>query len=100
MGSVALAFLGAVLLLLYRSGCDSEDFEQFVDESYLVLDTWLAGKTMSSPDHPHHFESFDRGGGCLHRLKAARRANDLLEGTVIRFDDVVQVPVRAMLCRV
>jgi hypothetical protein len=92
--------LDAVCLLLYRSGCDSEDFEQLVDEAYLVLDTRLAGKTMSSPDHPHHFESFDRGRGFLHRLKASRRANDSLEGTVISFDDVVQVFVRAMLCRV
>lgn len=98
--SVAFTFLGAVLLLLYRSGCESEDFEQFVDEAYLVLDTWLAGKITPSPDHLHHFESFDCGGGCLHRLKAARRANDLLAGTVIRFDDVVQVLVGAMLYRV
>lgn len=81
-------------MLLYRSGRDSEDFEQLVDKAYLVLDTRLTGKTMPSPDHPHHLESFDRSGGRLHRLKTSRGANDSLEGTMVCFNDVVQIFVR------
>jgi hypothetical protein len=88
-GSVALTPSDALWLLLNRSGWCSEDFEQLIDEAYLVLDTRLTGKTMSSPDHPHHFESFNRGGGRLHRLKVSRRANDSLERTMVGFNDAV-----------
>ena len=53
---------------------------------------------MTSADHPHHLEALDRIDGRLHSLKAPCWADDSLERSMIRFDNVVEVLARAMLC--
>ncbi|MBB5331653.1 hypothetical protein HDF14_005302 [Edaphobacter lichenicola] len=99
-GSVALNPLAAVWLLLYRSGCDREDFEELVDERDIFLNTWLTGKTMPSPDHritlnplivaEAVFLVWNPQVGRITRLRAPRSV----------LIDVVQVFFPAMLCRV
>ena len=63
----------------------------------LVLDKWFTYEAMASSDHGHDFESLDRSGSRLHRLKATGRPNDSLECAVVCFDDAVQVFAGAML---
>ena len=79
-------------------GRDSEDVEEFVYETDLVLDARLTCEAMPSTDHTHHFKALDRSGRCPHRLKASCRANDSLECAMICFDDVVQVLRCPMFC--
>ena len=54
---------------------------------------------MTPANHPYDFEAVDGSDRRLHPLKAPCRADDLLECSMIRFDHVVQVLARAMLCR-
>jgi len=82
-----------------RVGSDREDLEQLVYKTHLVLDVRLAGKAMSSADHPHNFEGFDGSGCRLHPLKAPCRANGSLDCCMIRLNDVVQLLARVMLGR-
>jgi hypothetical protein len=78
------------------SGGDLEDIKQLVNKPDFVFDMRLTREAMPSASHPHDFEPFDRGGGCLHRLKAARWPNDPFECAVVCLDDVVEVLARAV----
>ena len=81
----------------FGSGGETVGIEQLVDEPDFVFDVRLAGEAMPAPDHPHHFEPFDRSGGRFHRLKASRWSQDSLECAVVCLDDVVKVLRGAML---
>jgi hypothetical protein len=56
---------GSWLVERSASGCDLEDIEQLVHETDLVFDMRLTRETVSSADHAHDFEAFDRGVGRL-----------------------------------
>ena len=88
-GSVALTLLGAVSAHVVQSSSDREDVEQLVDETHFVLHVRLTGEAMAPANHARHFEALDGSGRRLHSLKAPCRANDALESTLIRFNDVV-----------
>ena len=92
-----ISSVGRSWLLRSGSSGDSEDIEQLVDEAHLVLHVRLAHEAMTAADHPHHLKAFDRSRRRLHCLKASRGANDSLQCTVVRFNEVVQILARAML---
>ena len=53
---------------------------------------------MTTPDHAHDLEAFDGCRGSLHGLEPTSGTDDLLERAMVRFDDIVQVLRRSVLC--
>jgi hypothetical protein len=64
--------------------------EQLIDETGFARRTRILEDAVTAADHPHDFETFDRGVGCLHPLEATRWPDHPLERAMIRLNNVVQ----------
>jgi hypothetical protein len=58
---------------------------------HFACDAGLQQDALAFPDHPHHLEAFDGGGGRFHRLEPECRPAELLDRAVIGLDAVVEV---------
>ena len=67
------------------------DAKQEVDEAYFVLCSAFAGEAVTTSDHAHDLEALNGCRGRLPRLEPSGGTDYLLESSVVRFDDVVQV---------
>jgi hypothetical protein len=74
-----------------RTGRSGSNSEGLIDETDSDRPSWFPQDAMTTADHPHDLETFDRCGSWPHSLEAACRLDHALEYRMIGLNEVVQI---------
>ena len=72
-------------------GHSSRRAEELVHKADFAYRVTLRQSAVAAPDHPHHLEAFDGGGGGFHPLEDAGRPDHALKRSMVRLNDVTQI---------